>query len=144
MKIASIYFLLLLGIVNDVFAFCVNERHQSATQEFDASKYVIIGAQISQSIITPSDDPDGVAAMIYSVRPIEQFKGNGAADNIKIWSENSSSRFIIENEETYFLFIKSGPDGLYIDNCGNSGILGNKDTDRVLNEVKLLSKSQKQ
>lgn len=133
--------LLFFGFVDTGFALCVDGRHPSVAQEFEASKYVIIGMQFGEHVVTSSDDPEGVAATIYSVNPVERFKGN-EAHKIEIWSENSSSRFVIEKGKKYLLFIRSDPDGFYVDNCGNSGPLESKNTAKTLMEVRSLTPSK--
>lgn len=140
-RFALSFLLLFFGLVVTSFALCMDGRNPSVAQEFEASKYVIIGIQLGEHVVTSSDDPEGVAANIYSVNPVERFKSNGA-NTIDIWSENTSSRLVIEKGKKYLLFIKSSPDGFYIDNCGNSGPLESKDTVKALMEVRSLTPSK--
>jgi hypothetical protein len=135
------FLLLLLGVVDTCYALCVYDRHPSVSQEFTTSTYVIIGMQVHERSVSSDDDPDGVAAIIYSVRPIEVLKGV-AGRNISIWSENTSGRFVIEKGEKYLLFVKTSDEGLYIDNCGNSGPIDNKNTVKALHDVRSLALSK--
>lgn len=128
-------------LVDTCYSLCQDNRHPNVLQEFEASKYVIIGTQIHERSVSSNDDPDGIAATIYSIHPIEVFKGVADRD-ISIWSENTSSRFVIDKGTKYLLFVESSPDGLYIDNCGNSGQIDNKDTVKALSDVRLLTLSK--
>ena len=130
-----------LGSAKASFGACTDNRHSSVLEEFEASKYVLVGSQIREVEVTSTDDPGGVAATIYSINPIEQFKGSQSV-RFDIWSENSTSRFVMENGIKYLLFIKSGPDGLYVDNCGNSARMDDRSTTRVLKEVRSLNSKQ--
>jgi hypothetical protein len=135
------FLLLPFGVVDTCYALCVDDRHPSVSQEFTTSTYVIIGMQVHERSVGSNDDPKGVVATIYSVRPIEVFKG-GAGHDIPIWSENTSARFVMEKGKKYLLFVTTSDDGLYIDNCGNSGPIDNKDTVKALRDVRSLTSSK--
>jgi hypothetical protein len=126
-----------LGLSEASYSLCVDNRHPTIADEYASSTYVIRGILESERKVTTSDDPEGVAATIYTVRPLELFKG-AAIDVLIIWSENTTSRFPMIKGTQYLLFLKESPDGFYVDNCGNSGATDNKNTGIVISEVRSL------
>lgn len=72
----------------------------------------------------------------YTVEIQEIFKGN-PTNPIVIFSENSSGRFPMSVGETYVLFVHYELGRYQIDNCGNSGLLSEKqDSIQVLRQLK--------
>lgn len=81
----------------------------------------MLGKVISARNITSSDDPGGFSWTIYTINPSLVFKGNPNRI-VKVWSENTSSRFPMQVGGNYLLFLSVGfGNKVYVDSCGNSG-----------------------
>jgi hypothetical protein len=97
--------------------------HPSIDEEYGDSQSVLIGeVKLKRSVPESGAYYDGDE---YTVEVREIFKGN-PTNPIIIFSENSSGRFPMTVGETYLLFVLYEL-GLYqINNCGNSGLLSEK------------------
>ena len=97
--------------------------HRTIAEEYANSKTVFIGKVTAKEEVPKSGDfYDGHD---YSVQAQEVFKGN-PINPIVIFSENSSGRFPMEVGMTYIIFLYYELGRYQIDNCGNSGLLSEK------------------
>jgi hypothetical protein len=125
-RISRFIVVLTFGLISllpvNAIALCQDGRHPGLQQEFAASKFVITGRAWKAKVVSSPDDPNGILATTYSVRVLTAFKGHPERE-LLIWSENTSSRFEIDLNQDYLMFIREDRrDGFYIDNCGNSGL----------------------
>lgn len=107
------------------YAMCTDDRHPSVQEEYASSKLVLIGRVESQSILVSPDDPEGVDAYLYAVKPVRMLKGS-LKKNLTLRSDSGSSSFAMEVGKEYLLFVSVYPDMNFIDNCGNSGLVSKK------------------
>jgi len=128
----------------NAMAFCDTigdpNRYPTIEREYFSSEYVLEGKVLSKKNISSPDDPIGYIATLYAVKPTRIFKGKKNTKLI-IYSENTSSRFPMKIGETYIIFLQTSNDGLFVDNCGNSGIL--KNSPDVIKKIIVLSNNQK-
>ncbi len=103
--------------------------------EFERSVAVLIGTVVSERATPESKDLyEGVT---YTVKVDESFRGHAPA-TVELFSENSSGRFPMAKGEKYVLFLYQVADRLAADNCGNSGLVAEKQD--VLTAVRELAK----
>jgi hypothetical protein len=115
----AISFILISSIAN---AACLN-GHPSITEEYTNSQSVFICKVLAENAVPESDNYyDG---QNYTVQVQEVFKGNPAS-TVVIFSENSSGRFPMSAGSIYILFVYYEFGRYQIDNCGNSGLLPEK------------------
>jgi hypothetical protein len=132
--ILSILAFLVIG--SQVNAACLYEHPQTINEEFCDSQSVFIGKVLSE--IHVPDSGRYLEGKNYLVEVKEVFKGN-LPKTVTIFCENSSGRFPMTVGKTYIAFIYY--DGRYqIDNCGNSGIVSERQ--EVIGAVRLLKKSK--
>ena len=121
-----------------VDAVCLNGT-PSVEQEFRTSAIVALGVARAARDVSSSDDPEGIDHTIYTVRLTRSFKGMPAGRTVRLFSENSSGRFPLDPGVPYLLFIGNSKDGLYVDNCGRSGPVAEKETGAVLRRVEAIA-----
>ena len=121
-----------------VHAVCLNGT-PSIEQEFRDSAIVAVGVARAARDVGAPDDPAGIDHTIYTVRLTRAFKGAPAGRTIEVVSDNTSARFPLERGVRYLLFIGEAKDGRYVDNCGWSGALRDKDTGAVLRRVEAIA-----
>ena len=114
-------------------AVCLN-GHPSITEECAKSQRVIIGKVIEKENIPESGNYyEGIN---YTVRVQEVIKGN-PTKTILIFSENSSGRFPMSVGSTYVLFVYYELGRYQVSNCGNSGLMSEKqDVVQAVRQVK--------
>jgi len=132
-KIIIIIAISLLLVSNFAVAVCLKGQ-PSIREEYANSQSVFIGKVRLKTSVPESGGyyyGDG-----YTVEIQEIFKGN-PTNPIVIFSENSSGRFPMSVGETYVLFVHYELGRYQIDNCGNSGLLSEKqDSIQVLRQLK--------
>lgn len=102
-------------------AMCLDNRHPAARDEYHASSAVVIGKVLNhRELIKDPDDPQGVTATVYRVQVVRKLRGS-VKRIIEVRSENTSSRFPMEDKEQYLLFLTQDKTAYYVDSCGNSG-----------------------
>ena len=69
-----------------------------------------------------ADDPQGVTAYVYDVKMLEVLKGK-KSKQIRVRSENTSSRYFMELGEKHLLFLQHVGSYWYADACDNSAPL---------------------
>lgn len=113
-------------------AACLN-GHPSIKEEYANSQSVFIGKAIAEKAIPESGNYyDGHD---YTVQIQEVFKGNPDS-TVVIFSENSSGRFPMAVGSSYIIFVDYELGRYQIDNCGNSGVLPEKeDVVRAVREL---------
>jgi hypothetical protein len=117
-------------------------RHPSVSAEYKEAPLVVIGRTTSERNVSSADDPEGYDWTIYEVEVLQTFKGR-PLHTIRLLSENSSARFLMDIGKSYLLFVshsamveRAGQEALpqdHIDNCGNSDALdtGSKKVEAV-------------
>jgi hypothetical protein len=103
-------------------AVCI-EGNRSIKQEYDDSKIVFIGRVLNKKDVPESDGYYEGEESTVQVK--EVFKGK-LNNKIIIFSENSSGRFPMAVGATYIMFLYYESGRYQIDNCGNSGLLSEK------------------
>ena len=117
--LTAISFLLMSTIATAV---CL-KGHPSIAEEYADSQSVFIGKVTSiQDVPESGDYYDGHN---YTVQVQEVFKGN-PTNTVVIFSENSSGRFPMSVGSTYILFVYYELGRNQVSNCGNSGLLSEK------------------
>ena len=119
-------------------AVCLDGK-PSIEQEFHASAIVALGVAGAARDVSAPDDPAGIDHTTYTVRLTRIFKGAPATRAIELVSPNTSARFPLEPGVAYLLFVGEGPDGVYVDNCGWSRAVRDKDTGAVLRRVRAIA-----
>ena len=112
--------LLISGSAN---AMCLGGRHPSLEEEARNSSAIVIG--VVQSISDLSEDlsdPGGVTATLYTVKVTRRLKGK-MKHLVQIRSENTSSRFVMEKNQRYRLFLSAAGNEYIVDSCGNSSAM---------------------
>lgn len=114
--------IILLLISASASAFCLDGRHPSVAEETRDSVAVVIGTLKSvRNLSEDTSDPGGVTATVYTVNVLRQLKGK-VASVILIRSDNTSSRFVMEKNRRYRLFLGAAGSEFVVDSCGNSGV----------------------
>jgi hypothetical protein len=103
-------------------ALCQDGRHPDVAAGFRVSRYVVTAVVESSRTESSPDDPEGVADTVYTVRVVRVFKGKPGRV-LTITDENTSSRFPMAIGKEYLLFVRTFPDGNFVDSCGKSGLL---------------------
>lgn len=117
--LTAISFLLISTIATAV---CL-KGHPSIAEEYADSQSVFIG-----KVTSIQDVPESGAyydGHNYTVQVQEVFKGN-PTNTVVIFSENSSGRFPMSVGSTYILFVYYELGRNQVSNCGNSGLLSEK------------------
>jgi hypothetical protein len=97
--------------------------HASVKEEFGYTPQVVIAEAVSEYKVLDPEDPDGFMATIYVIKVHRTFKG-GAVQTVHLWSDNTSSRYLMNLGQSHLLFLQTGEDGFFLaDSCGNSGLL---------------------
>jgi hypothetical protein len=122
----------------EAHAVCLNGK-PSVEHEFRESSIVALGVARAARDVSMPDDPQGIDHTIYTVRLTRSFKGMPAGRTVHLFSENSSSRFPLDAGVPYLLFIGGSKDGLYVNNCGSSGPVREKETGAVLRRVEAIA-----
>lgn len=103
-------------------AVCLN-GNPSVTEEFADSESIFIGKVLADKNVPESDNYyDGNN---YTVETQEILKGK-PTKTVDIFSENSSGRFPMTVGSTYIIFLHYELGRYQINNCGNSGLLSEK------------------
>jgi hypothetical protein len=92
----------------------------SVRSEFVKSLAVVTGTVVGERV-TP-EHKDRYEGVTYTVNLQDPFRGR-ASPTFELFSENSSGRFPMIKGMEYLLFIYDYKDVLAVDNCGNSGLL---------------------
>jgi hypothetical protein len=125
MKLPKFYvcILILVFFHKSANALCLDGRTPSVQEEARSSAAVITGVlERERNLSEDKADPDGVTATLYTVKVVSQLKGK-VRNVVSIRSENTSSRFPLDANIQYLLFLKTDGGDFFIDSCGNSGAL---------------------
>ena len=117
--ITVLSFLLISSIATAV---CV-KGNPSIMEEYADSQSVLIGKVISKKDVP--DSGNYYEGDEYTIQVQEMFKGI-LANTIVVFSENSSGRFPMSVGKTYVLFVYYELGRYQVSNCGNSGLLSEK------------------
>jgi hypothetical protein len=97
--------------------------HPSVTAEIATSRSVVIGIVMTAKDITGDPgDPGGITSTIYTLKVTQVLSGRSRSQ-IRLVSDNTSSRFPMDVGKSYILFVQSKGSELFVDSCGNSGAL---------------------
>jgi hypothetical protein len=119
-------------------AVCLDGK-PSFEQEFRASAIVAVGVADTARDVRAPDDPAGVDHTVYTVRLTRVFKGAAAGRTIELVSPNTSARFPLEPGVAYLLFVGEGQEGAYVDPCGWSRAVRDKEMGAVLRRVEAIA-----
>jgi hypothetical protein len=121
---------ILLGLSGGAGAYCEGGRYPNITiaEELKESDFVIVGRLESRMLVVdPVEDPQGYEAVLYKVKIEQVLHGQPPEYATKMYltivNENSSARFPIYEKDIgkeYLMFVYSGPDGYWVNSCGNS------------------------
>jgi hypothetical protein len=123
-----------LGVAGNAAAYCEGGYpNVSVANEVKRSDFVIVGKLESYRRVVDPEDPEGYDATLYRVHVDEVLRGPvpdyARGTYLTIYNENSSARFPFEDPagpgagKRYLMLVRSGPDGYWVDPCGNSGEL---------------------
>lgn len=102
-------------------ALCLDNRRPGSMDEFLSSAAVVVGHVVQKKDLTESrDDPTGITATIFQVEVRRHLKG-AVGQRFLLRSENTSSRFSMEDGRDYLLFLNKDGKEYFVDSCGNSG-----------------------
>jgi hypothetical protein len=119
------------------FAICLNGI-PSVTQEYQHSPMVFVGTVTGERNVRESKSYlDGV---MYTVIVDEVLRGS-VPTRMRLFSENSSGRFLMHVGSTYLLFVYRAVGRTIVDACGNSGVLSERAA--VLESVRRLKNESK-
>lgn len=133
--LAALVFLLLIS--GAAGAACFYDHPPTLAEEFRDSQSVFIGKVLSETPVPAS----GLfyEGQNYLIEIQEILKGN-PSKTLTVFSENSTGRFPMTVQETYIVLLYYYDSRYSIDNCGNSGLLSEKQS--VLSEIRLLKKGK--
>jgi hypothetical protein len=104
--------------------------------EFFKSRFVVIGQVLSER--TELDGDGFLLLTDYRVKVLRTYRGSHR-QSLQIRSENDTGRFPMQKSQEYLLFVRTFEGHLYIDNCGNSGLLS--DAEDTIDVIKQISKA---
>ena len=133
MKIRITVIFLSLFLVSSISAAVCLKGNPSIAEEYADRQYVFIGKAILKKEVPVSEDY--YEGYEYTVQVQEMFKGN-STNTVLIFSENSSGRFPMSVGETYILFVYHELGRYQVSNCGNSGLVSEKQ--KVIQTVRRL------
>jgi len=108
--------------------------HPSVEEEYYESQSVFIGKVMAEKAVAESRDY--YEGKNYTVQIQEILRGN-PTNPIVIFSENSTGRFPMAVGNSYIIFLHYELGRYQIDNCGNSGlVLEKQDTIQTLRQIK--------
>jgi hypothetical protein len=127
MRKLVVAFACLIG-ANHCFALCTGGYpNVSVAQERKQSDFVIIGQLSDVRNVVDPQDPQGYDARLFQVKVKKLVSGSppgyALTEYFTVFNENTSARFPIDERDLgkeYLMFVRSGPDGYWIDSCGNS------------------------
>jgi hypothetical protein len=105
-----------------VAAYC--DRYPTVPDEFKSSE-LVLSATVVRKKLVPDSEPTFYAGTIYYLKVHRVYKGAKIA-HLKLFSENTSSRFPMDVGTTYLVFAAHEQDlfkntnTYYINSCGNS------------------------
>jgi len=112
------------------------DGNPKVAQEFAKTPIVMVGTAI-ESHDVPDDNDDGMSSYtIYIVKAQEVIKGK-PAKRLWLFSVNTSSRFPMDLNVPYLLFVQHFPDIDFVDSCGNSAPL--KEAKGIYEETKRIA-----
>lgn len=122
-------------------AYC--DSHPTVEQEFNSNALVFVG-KVTSAKEVPVHSQAITGGTLYAVEVTQALKGR-ASHTVKLYSENSSGRFLMQIGEQYLIFadyaVFEGVRGrkLAINPCGNSARLA--ESNKTLETVRRLTKT---
>lgn len=117
--------MVLVSYTTQLQALCYSREKMTLAKEFASSDFVLTGTPITITDLSSPDDPAGVEATLYKISVTGQLKGQLPAQ-ITLRSANTSSRVVLVPEQEYLLFVHGPADNGFVDNCGHSGLLSER------------------
>jgi hypothetical protein len=97
----------------------------SVEAEYARSVAVVVAEVVSQRNAADAEDDKSYGGVSYKLKIKESFRGSRLG-TVDVFSENSSGRFPMETGKAYILFLYEEQGRLSADNCGNSGLVSQK------------------
>ena len=119
------------------FGVCMLDDY-SVPAEFARSTVVAVGRVVSERQVHEQAELDVLDGTVYTLRVQETLRGQPSR-TISVFSENSSGRFPMLKGQAYILFLYAQSGRLSADNCGNSGLVSEKQT--VVNSARELARA---
>lgn len=92
-------------------------------EEVRSAAVIVTGKVVGgQELREDADDPQGVTAHLWTVRPIRPLKGH-VPRLLMLRVENTSGRYPIQAGEEHLLFLARDGKHFLVDGCGNSSAL---------------------
>ena len=108
-----------MAVTLPTMALCLR-GHPSVAAEAAAAPLIVTARIVQQrQLFEDASDPEGVTGTVYSAEVTSWVKGASPAQ-IQIYSENTSSRFPMDVQSDYVLWLFKDGTWYFVDNCGNS------------------------
>ena len=130
-------YLAALAIPQAALAVCLS-GDSSVQHEYFRSVAVVIAEVVSERTVPDPEDSESYGGIVYTVKIQETYRGS-LHGTVDIFSENTSGRFSMDKGGKYILFLYRQQGQLSADNCGNSGLVGQRQ--EVLATVRRLAKA---
>ncbi|MEX8521001.1 MAG: hypothetical protein AB3X44_21060 [Leptothrix sp. (in: b-proteobacteria)] len=114
-----------------VAAYC--DRYPTVQEEFKSSELVVSATVVREKLV-PDSEPTFYAGTIYYLKVNHIYKG-AKITHLKLFSENTTSRFLMDIGTTYLVFANHEQDlfkntnTYYINSCGNSKQIKDQSTE---------------
>jgi hypothetical protein len=110
----------LLTVRRNAYAFCFAPQLR-VSDEYFISPLVLTGTVTASRNVVDPEDPEGWTGTFYTIRVEKVYRGT-EPKSLVVYSENSTSRFPMELNRPYILFLTKDTEANWmVDNCGNSG-----------------------
>lgn len=101
---------------------CLSGHPTVAAETADVPLVVTARVVDERALFEDEADAQGVTATVYSVGVTGRLKGSPPAQ-LEIYSENTSSRFPMDVNSEYILWLSTDGTRYFVDSCGNSTTL---------------------
>ena len=99
-----IIFSLLIALFSTAVAAVCPEQPISLCEMVRESDWVVRGKVEAIQLVKDTDDPEGVAGWLYHLNVRTTYLGS-AKPSLIVFSENSTSRVVLEKDGDYFVFV---------------------------------------
>lgn len=110
MKKSILLYSLLLIASQSAHAICPKSDVSLCTMVRD-SDWVVFGSVAAKQSVSDEDDPQGVAGWLYHIMVKTSYLGS-APNNMVIYSENTTSRVMLDSGKSYFVFATKNFEGM--------------------------------
>lgn len=106
--------------------------------EVRSATFILVGQIIrGKALHEDPQDPQGVTAYLWTVKPVRQLKGH-AARTVVVRVDNDSSQYPMAVGEKHVLFLSGDSHQAAVDSCGSSSVLPRGEVVRAQAEALLL------